>query len=132
MADEKKPLILIVDDSAEVRQAVSVYLRSSGFETEQASNGQEALQMVRVRRPDLVICDVVMPAMMGWEVCQRLKAFCAPIPLPVIMLTGKTTELDEIRSFEATADEHMNKPPNMANLVKTVQRLLAAAKTKSP
>lgn len=126
MPEPGKPLILIVDDSAEVRQALSTFLRSNGCETEQASNGQEALQMVRVRRPDLVICDVVMPAMMGWEVCQRLKAFCAPQPLPVIMLTGKTTELDEMRSFEATADEHMNKPPNMPNLLKTIQRLLAA------
>ncbi len=127
MPEDAKPLILIVDDMPDVAGPLAMFLEMKGYEVKQARDGHEALSMARERMPDLAICDVVLPAMMGWELCQRLKAMNAPAHLPVIMLTAKATELDEVRSYEASADDHFTKPPDMNAMLNTIQRLLQEA-----
>lgn len=127
MPDDVKPFILIIDDMPDVAGPLAMFLEMKGYEVRQARDGQEALTLARERMPDLAICDVVLPAMMGWELCQRLKAMNAPLPLPVIMLTAKATELDEVRSYEASADDHFTKPPDMNAMLTTIERLLQEA-----
>ena len=119
-----KPLILIVDDMPDVAGPLSMMLEMNGYDVKLAVDGQEALRFARERFPDLAICDVVLPAMMGWELCQKLKSMSAPNHLPVIMLTAKATELDEVRSYEASADDHFTKPPDIKALLVAIERLL--------
>jgi DNA-binding response OmpR family regulator len=127
VADQDKPLILIVDDMPDVAGPLAMMLEMRGYEVRLARDGHEALTMARERLPHLAVCDVVLPAMMGWELCQRLKAMAAPSHLPVIMLTAKATELDEVRSYEASADDHFTKPPDMKALIGTIDRLVKGA-----
>lgn len=127
MPEAGKTLILIVDDMPDVAGPLAMFLEMKGYEVQQARDGQEALSMARERMPNLAICDVVLPAMMGWELCQRLKAMNAPAYFPVIMLTAKATELDEVRSYEASADDHFTKPPDMNAMLVAIERLLQAA-----
>jgi two-component system phosphate regulon response regulator PhoB len=121
-----KPLILVVDDVFEICDALRMFFEAAGYEVVSAFDAPEALAKARLRLPDLVVCDVNLPAMLGWELCEKLKGIAKPKPLPVIMLTAKATELDEIRSYESSADEHFVKPPNFAALVAAVTRLLTA------
>ena len=121
---DSKPLILIIDDMPDVAGPLAMFLDLNGYDTKLAKDGQEALLLARERMPDLAVCDVVLPAMMGWELCQKLKAMAAPRHLPVIMLTAKATELDEVRSYEASADDHFTKPPDMKALLSVIERLI--------
>jgi len=126
MADSPtpKPLILVVDDMHEIVQALKLFLEDAGWEVAYALDGPEALDQARTRLPDVAICDVNLPSMLGWELCDRLKAMAKPQALPVIMLTARATELDEIRSYESSADEHFVKPPDFKALVAAVARHL--------
>ena len=119
-----KPLILIIDDMPDVAGPLAMMLEMNGFDVKLAADGHEAIAAARERFPDLAVCDVVLPAMLGWELCQKLKAMAAPNYLPVIMLTAKATELDEVRSYEASADDHFTKPPDMKALIVAIQRLI--------
>ena len=122
--DAPKPLILIVDDMPDVAGPLGMMLEMNGFDVRHAADGQQAISLARERMPDLAVCDVILPAMLGWELCQKLKQMAAPNYLPVIMLTAKATELDEVRSYEASADDHFTKPPDMKALILAIQRLL--------
>lgn len=125
MSDEPiKPLILIIDDMPDVAGPLAMMLELNGYDVKLAADGQTAISMARERTPDLCVCDVILPAMLGWELCQKLKAMAMPKYLPVIMLTAKSTELDEVRSYEASADDHFTKPPDMKALIAAIERLL--------
>ena len=126
MTESGKALILVVDDMPEVGQLVKMFVESAGYEVMTALDPKEALEQAGARPPDLVICDVVLPSMMGWDLCLKLKQLASPRYLPVIMLTAKATELDEMRSFEAQADEHFSKPPDFKKLIAAVGKHLAA------
>ncbi|MEK7234351.1 MAG: response regulator [Elusimicrobiota bacterium] len=121
-----KPLILVVDDRPELGQLLKIYLEDADYEVSLAFDGPEALASARNRPPDLAVCDVGLPSMQGWELCEKLKSLALPRILPVIMLTAKTTEFDEVRSFESCADEHFTKPANFQALVAAVTRHLSA------
>ena len=122
-----KPLILVIDDVFEIVQALKLFFEDAGWEVETALDAPEALAKAQRRLPDAAVCDVNLPSMLGWELCGKLKGMAKPKPLPVIMLTAKATELDEIRSYESSADEHFVKPPDFQALVAAVRRLLADA-----
>ena len=126
MSEGAKPLILVVDDMPEVGQTVRMWIEEAGFDVQVAVDANEALTMAKARPPDLAICDVVLPSMLGWELCLKLKALAKPRKLPVIMLTAKNTQHDELRSYESQADDHFVKPPDFAALMESVKRLLAA------
>jgi DNA-binding response OmpR family regulator len=126
IANGAKPLILVVDDIFEIGQAVMMALESEGYEVETALDAPEALMIAARRLPDLVVCDVNLPSMLGWELCGKLKSLALPKALPVIMLTAKTAEVDEMRSYEMSADDHFTKPPNFELLLAAVARHLAA------
>lgn len=122
-----KPLILVVDDMPGIGSALKLLFEDAGYEVEVALDGLEAIAKARVHPPDLAVCDVSLPSMLGWELCEKLKSMALPRVLPVIMLTGKSTEFDEVRSYESGADEHFVKPPNFKELVASVTHHLTVS-----
>ena len=119
--------ILIVDDDSDIRYIVSKILQRDGYNTAEASNGLECLQRIREIDPDLVLLDIMMPDMSGWDVCRRIKE--ATPHLPVSMLSIKRDEKDIKRSLEAGADGHLTKPIVKHEFLSAVQGLLENSNT---
>lgn len=119
-------LILLVDDDKTLLQFLGEYLTGDGFEILTASNGTEALRTAYHNHPELVVLDVMMPGMDGWEVCARLHEMSQ---IPVILVTGKTTEADKLRGFKLGADDYMTKPFSFAELSARIQAVLARSQT---
>jgi two-component system KDP operon response regulator KdpE len=117
--DQRK--ILIVDDEPGLRELVRINLEHEGFGVIQAENGIEGLNMVREAHPDLVIMDVMMPEMDGWEACQKLREFSQ---VPVLMLTARVQSQDIVAGLNSGADDYLLKPFNMDELMARVRALL--------
>jgi len=99
--------VLLVDDSASVRAVVSHRLEQAGFEVAAATDGQECLEMLGELRPDIVLLDIVMPGIDGWETLDRIRESSG---VPVIMLTARAQEIDRVRGLRAGADDYIGKP----------------------
>jgi len=121
--------ILLVDDDKTLLQFLGEYLTDDGFEILTASNGAEALRTAYQHHPELVVLDVMMPGMDGWEVCARLHEMTG---VPVVLVTGKTTEADKLRGFKLGADDYLTKPFSFAELSARIQAVLARSRTASP
>jgi DNA-binding response OmpR family regulator len=119
MAETKK--ILVVDDEEHVVAAIVTNLQLEGYEVIPAYNGAEALELVREEKPDLVVLDVMMPEMSGWEVLQNLKNNPATENLPVIMLTALSQDRDIERGWELEANAYLTKPFDPAKLIRIVR-----------
>jgi signal transduction histidine kinase len=117
-------LILIVDDEPGNVEALGEILQHSGFLTAGAADGPEALQQVAQAQPDLVLLDVRMPGLDGFEVCRRLKGDRATAFLPVVIITGLNSAKDRIRGVEAGADDFLTKPINPLEMVTRVRSLV--------
>jgi two-component system, OmpR family, KDP operon response regulator KdpE len=113
--------ILIVDDEAGLRELVRINLEHEGFGVLQAENGVQCLDMVQEYQPDLVIMDVMMPVMDGWEACTRLREFSQ---VPVLMLTARVQSQDIVTGLDTGADDYLLKPFNMDELMARVRALL--------
>jgi len=125
----KKPRILVVDDDASIRTIVTKSLEQLPFpvEIQSASNGVEGFEMVRSIRPDMVVLDIMMPGMDGFEVCQKLRSQVETAFIPVIMLTANPSEEGRIKGYLAGTDDYLAKPFNVAELHARVSRLLRRA-----
>jgi type IV pilus assembly protein PilB len=125
----KKPRILVVDDDASIRTIVTKSLEQLPFpvEVQSASNGVEGFEMVRSIRPDMVVLDIMMPGMDGFEVCQKLRSQVETAFIPVIMLTANPSEEGRIKGYLAGTDDYLAKPFNIAELHARVSRLLRRA-----
>ena len=121
MAGER---ILVVEDESAIVDIVCRALRRHGYETESAGDGDAALDKAATLRPDLVILDLMLPKMDGWEVCRRLRAMPETASTPVIMLTARRDERDIIEGLEIGADDYIKKPFSLAELVARVRALL--------
>ena len=115
--------ILIVDDERMIRAGLAQLLAGAGFAVREARNGKSALTAVVERRPDLVLLDVMMPGMDGFEVCEKLLA--ADRDLPVVFLTAKDSESDQVRGLEAGADDFLSKTVGEEVLLARVRKALA-------
>ena len=115
--------ILVVDDQRTNAEMVSGLLRNLGYEVDLALDGAEALELVHTRGPDLVISDILMPRLDGFELCRRLRANAATALLPVILVTG-AEQGERIKGVEAGADDFLAKPVNWPELFARVKRLL--------
>ena len=115
--------ILVVDDQRTNAEMVSGLLRNLGYEVELALDGQEALELVREKGPDLVISDILMPGLDGYELCRRLRANAATALLPVILVTG-VEQSERIKGVEAGADDFLAKPVNDLALFARVRSLV--------
>lgn len=116
--------VLVVDDSPSQREMISTLLRTNGIVVTVASNGEEALERLQSGLPDLVITDVVMPRMNGYEFCRKLKNSPETEHIPVLMCTSKKEEFDRYWGMKQGADAYIAKPFTPKELSKTVQQLL--------
>ena len=117
-------LVLVVEDEPEIAELLEDYLRSSGYRTERAGNGKQALTLFRAARPDLVLLDIKMPEMDGTEVLKQIRATST---VPVIMLTAKAEELDKILGLELGADDYVAKPFRPREMMARVKAVLRRA-----
>jgi DNA-binding response OmpR family regulator len=124
MSENGQPLILIADDDPDILELVSFRLERAGYEVLQARNGEEAVQVAIVRRPDLAILDVMMPRLDGYEATRRLREHDETRRMPVILLTARVQEDDIARGFEAGADDYVKKPFSPQELGSRVQAVL--------
>lgn len=113
--------ILVVDDKAELRALLKSYLTQEGFEVAQAGNGQEALFVARQEKPDLIILDLMMPEMGGYEF---LRVYSREAQTPVIVLTAKLEENDKVLGLELGADDYVTKPFSPRELTARVRAVL--------
>ncbi|GAA3770881.1 hypothetical protein GCM10022225_67410 [Plantactinospora mayteni] len=123
-AEERPDLILVVDDDEDIVRFVSFNLRLHGFEVVQARDGQEALEVIEQRRPDLAVVDLRMPRIDGLELTRRLRANPMTSALPVIMLTAKGLTVDKVHGLTAGADDYLVKPFDTAELVARISSTL--------
>ncbi|UJR80197.1 response regulator transcription factor [Sandaracinus amylolyticus] len=126
MADKsrQKPTILVADDDIEILALVTRHLRRMDATILEASDGEEALKVARREKPDLVVLDVMMPGMSGWEVCRAIREDASLEGTGVIMLTGIGERLNEMTSPLYGADDHLDKPFDFDELDKRVASVL--------
>lgn len=117
----EKQRILIVDDDTSISELVSLYLEKEMFDTMCAEDGEEALKLFPEYKPNLVILDLMLPGIDGYEVCRRLRAIS---PIPVIMLSAKGETFDKVLGLELGADDYMIKPFESKELVARVKAVL--------
>lgn len=126
----KPQMIMVIDDEVTIREVVRKYLELEGFEVVEAGSGLEALNLVKEKRPDLVILDVMLPGIDGFSIARSLRNTeeFAPLSLkgdiPIVMLTARTGETDRIAGFELGADDYVVKPFSPRELVARVKAVL--------
>ena len=120
--------VLIVEDERDIRDLVLFHLEREGFQVSNASSGEEALRQVRHASPDLVLLDLMLPAMGGLEVCRKLRQDPATVALPIVMLTAKGDEVDRVLGLELGADDYIVKPFSPKELLARVRAVLRRAK----
>ena len=113
--------VLVVDDDAHIRELVRIFLAQEGLDVYEASNGRDALTKLQKVRADLVILDVMMPEMDGWELCRRLRQSG---DLPLLILTAKGETVDKIKGFQLGADDYLVKPFETPEMVARVKALM--------
>jgi pilus assembly protein CpaE len=123
--------ILIVDDDIDSLKLIGLMLQRQGYDILAANTGTQALNKAAADSPDLIILDVMMPDMDGYEVCRRLRANAKTQPIPIIMFTAKTLVDDKVAGFEAGADDYLTKPTHPAELASRVKAVLARRSTKA-
>ena len=122
-------LVLVVEDEPEIAELMEDYLRSNGYRTERARDGNEALSLFRLARPDLILLDIMMPGLDGIEVLKRLRS---ESNVPVIMLTAKTEETDKIIGLELGADDYITKPIRLKEVIARVKAVLRRTHMSEP
>ena len=113
--------IMVVDDEADIVDVMSDYLTAEGYRVIKAHNGVAALEKVQSESPDLVLLDVMMPGLDGFEVCKRIRAAS---PIPVVMVTAKGSDIDTVVGLEIGADDYIVKPFNPRELIARVKAVL--------
>ena len=116
--------ILLIDDDKTLLDLLSGHLETAGYRPLTASDGLDGLRLSSEAQPDLIVLDVMMPGMDGWEVCRRLREKSR---VPIIMLTAKGEEIDKLRGFRLGVDDYVTKPFSFAELVARIGAVLARA-----
>ncbi len=124
------PKILIVDDDSDNREILRARLQKGGYEILEAINGTSGLDAARTQNPDLVILDVMMPKMDGWQVCRALRDDPKTKALPVIMLTAKNQQIEEMRGWESGANEYVTKPIDYDEFMRILSKFFPIADEK--
>lgn len=120
--------LLLVDDDTTLLRFTREYLEGQGFEVSAANSGVEALRLAYQEHPDLVVLDVMMPGMDGWEVTRRLRELS---DVPIILVTAKTAEEDKLHGFQLGVDDYVTKPFSFAELGARIQAVLGRARQQS-
>lgn len=122
--------ILVVDDDAVNRDILRTRLEAAGYEVTEALNGEEGIAAAQKLPPDLIILDVMMPKVDGLLACRILKSDEKTKGIPIVMLTARSQQLEELRGWESGADEYLTKPCDHQRLLAVVAQFLAGAKGK--
>jgi CheY-like chemotaxis protein len=122
--------ILIAEDERDIRDLIAFTLKFAGYDIVTANNGEEAVQLTKQELPDLVITDVRMPKMTGYEACKQIKADPATQHIPVVFLSAKGQEAEVQTGLDSGADEYLLKPFAPDQLTRKVADILAAVKGK--
>jgi len=118
------PRVLVVDDEIHIVKIIAYKLRGAGLEVISAGDGLEALEKVRTERPDLVLLDIMMPRMDGYQTLEALKGDPATRDIPVFLLTVKSREADRQRGWQLGADEYITKPFSPHKLLERIEQAL--------
>ena len=118
------PRILVADDDAVIRRLLQVNFTLEGFQVETAGRGEEALQMVKETTFDLILLDVMMPGMDGWEVCQRLKEDENTANIPIVFLSARPQEKDRARGLSLGVAAYVTKPFDPRDLADLARKLI--------
>ena len=116
-----KETILVVDDEANIIELAKMYLQNEGYVVESARDGREALTKIKSLQPALVVLDLMLPEVDGWEICRKVRA---DLDVPIIMLTARSDDVDKIVGLELGADDYLTKPFNPRELVARVKAVL--------
>ena len=122
-----KQRILIADDDGNIAELISLYLTKEGYEVRKAADGREALQLVNSFNPNLLILDIMMPELDGYEVCREVRKTSQ---VPIIMLTAKGETFDKVLGLELGADDYMVKPFDTKELIARVKAVLRRLESK--
>ena len=117
----KKPLVVVADDDPQLLRLVTRNLELEDFEVAPTSDGQQALERIEAKMPDLVILDVMMPKMDGFTVCERVREFSA---VPIIIVTARGQDQDKVRGLDLGADDYLTKPFSVDELLARVRAVL--------
>jgi two-component system OmpR family response regulator len=117
--------VLIIEDDANLLETLKYNLRKEGYDVTTASDGEQAIEVARGKKPDLLILDIMLPKMSGFEVCRILRK---EMTVPILMLTAKADEMDKIVGLEIGADDYMTKPFSMRELLARVRAMLRRSK----
>ena len=117
-----KDLIYVVDDEESIIDFIGIYLEKEGFQMKAFQNGMVAYKAIRQSPPDLVVLDVMLPDLDGFEICNKLRA--EEVQVPIIMLTAKDDEIDKVMGLELGADDYLTKPFNPRELVARIKAVL--------
>jgi CheY-like chemotaxis protein len=128
---DDRPRVLVVDDYPDAREMYAEYLQYSGFDVIEATNGMEALARAADSRPDIILMDLSLPVMDGWEATKRLKANKATAAIPIVALTGHALAGILEGAKQAGCDAFVTKPCLPEDLVKEIRKVLGAQSTAS-
>jgi two-component system KDP operon response regulator KdpE len=120
----RKQLVLVVDDEASIVRLLRATLEADGFAVATADRGVKALNIINTERPDLVVLDVMMPEMDGFETLRRIRSQSQVPRVPVIMLTARTGDIDKLQGFQSGADDYVTKPFNPDELLARITAVL--------
>jgi CheY-like chemotaxis protein len=124
MKPGSRRMVLVVDDHAPMRTLCRVTLEDAGFEVVEAADGQKALQAVQKRRPDVILLDIMMPQVSGWDVASTLLSDRSTDKIPIIFITALATAHDRLRALELGARAYVTKPFDPSVIPSTVTRIL--------
>lgn len=126
----KMKKLLIVDDEVEIANSIQYVMNKEGFATLLAHDGHKAIQLVEAEKPDLIILDLMMPGLDGYEVCRRVRA--NDRKTPILMLTARTSEIDTVVGLELGANDYISKPVRIRELVARVKAHLRESPVATP
>ena len=124
MSEPATPLVLVADDDEDIRELVVYRLGKAGYDVISAVDGEDALRLAVERNPDLIVLDVTMPKLNGFEVTTQLRQNDALKRVPVILLTARAQEADVARGFSSGADDYIKKPFSPQELLARVEAIL--------
>jgi twitching motility two-component system response regulator PilG len=120
-----KKKILVVEDEESLLKLQSILLTIRGYKVEGAKDGQAALEAVETMNPDLILLDIMLPKIDGFEVCRQVKTNAATRHIPIIMLTAKKSKEDLVMGEQVGADMYITKPYKLSMVIENIQRLLS-------
>jgi two-component system alkaline phosphatase synthesis response regulator PhoP len=126
----QKRKILIVEDEKELVRLISFHMTTAGYDVVSANNGIEALEICQTQKPALIILDIMLPRIDGWQVCKRLKQDSQTASIPIIILSALSEANDKLKGFDLGVDDYVTKPFSPRELVVRVKRVLSRSENR--